>query len=165
MIAFGYTLVCIGLLMIGVIGLHKKGLGTKVFVSLIDIRQIENMPKATIDSLEVDMNYNHIEIIYMIPNFLVSFEIFYRYIKLVINFKGYNMIPNVANLLITKMFTEQSTNNSWVKYILTPKKLKSFLENQGLKGIEGKHYVSEILKGSEWSINPIEIASASRLSN
>ena len=58
---------------------------------------------------------NNFEVIYMIPRFLVTTDTLYQNIKLVIKSKGYNMINTKPNILITKLFIEQISNNSEIR--------------------------------------------------
>ena len=46
-------------------------------LSLIDTRQVDNMAKAMIAAVEVDMN-NNFKVVYMIPELLVTIEV-WRY--------------------------------------------------------------------------------------
>ena len=42
----------LGLFVIGIIGMHRKGLGTKEMASLVDTRHMEFMSKAVIGIME-----------------------------------------------------------------------------------------------------------------
>ena len=81
-------MVHLGLIVFSITGLHRLGLGRKLQLSLVDIRQVDNMAKAIIATTEIDMR-NNFEVIYMIPGFLVTIGPLYENIKLVIKSKGY----------------------------------------------------------------------------
>lgn len=57
--------------------LHRLGLVTKLALSLVDTRQIDNMSKAHIATAEIDMA-NNFEVTYMIPGFLVIMGTLYE---------------------------------------------------------------------------------------
>ena len=42
----GFTVIHLGLFLIEIIGMHRKGLGTKVITSLIDTKHMESMSRA-----------------------------------------------------------------------------------------------------------------------
>ena len=86
------------------------GLGKKLALSLVDTRQVDNMARAVIATIEINVR-NNFEVIYMIPCFLVIIDTLYENIKLVIKSKGYNMINTKPNILLTKSFIRQILNN------------------------------------------------------
>ena len=73
------------------------GLGTKLALSLVNTRQINNMAKAMIATAEIDMK-NNFEIIYMIPGFLVTIGTLNGNIKLIIKPKGYDKHKIIKSL-------------------------------------------------------------------
>ena len=68
-----FTVIRLWLFLTGIIGMHRKGLGTKVRASLVDTRHMESMSRAVIGSMEADMN-NNLEIVYLTPDYLVSWS-------------------------------------------------------------------------------------------
>ena len=143
----GFTVIHLGLFLIGIIGMHRKGLGTKVMASLVDTRHMESMSRAVIGLMEADMN-NNLEIVYLTPDYLVSLSTLFKHIKLVIKTKGYNMTNTELNLLITKAFTGQIAKNSRIRYTLKTDRVENItnvLGSQGIKAIPAKYYDSELL--------------------
>ena len=82
-----YSLVHLRLMGFSITGLHRLGLGIKLALLLVDIRQINNMVKAIIAIIEIDMK-NNFKIIYMMPRFLITIDTLYENIKLIIKSKG-----------------------------------------------------------------------------
>lgn len=51
--------------------MHRKGLGTKVLISLVDTRHSDKIIDEMIELMEIDMNKN-LELVYITPDFLVA---------------------------------------------------------------------------------------------
>lgn len=79
----------IGLIVIGIKGMHRKHLGAKVFLTLFDSRFID--PKQVmLGCMEVNMNGGE-QIIYFVPDYLIATKDYENNIKLAIKTKGYQM--------------------------------------------------------------------------
>ena len=85
-----FTVKHLGLFLIGIIGMHRKGLRTKVMTSLVDTRHMEPMSRTVIELMKANMN-NNLEIVYLTPDYLDSLNTLFKHIKLVIKTKEYNM--------------------------------------------------------------------------
>ena len=59
-----------GLIVLGIKGMHREGLGVKPFVSLYDSR-FTNLEKAILGCMEVDMNNNK-QLVYFVPDYLIA---------------------------------------------------------------------------------------------
>ena len=97
------------------------GLGAKLALSLVYTRQVDSMFKAMIVAAEIDMN-NNFEIIYMILGYLVTMDTLYENIKSVIKPKRYNMINTKPNILFSKIFLGEISNNSTIRYTVNSDK-------------------------------------------
>lgn len=131
----GFSVIHLGMFLIGIIGMHSKGLGTKALVSLVDTRHIDLMAKAIIGVMEPYMN-NNLEIVYLTPYYLVSLSTLFKHIKLIIKTKGYNMTNIEPNLLITKAFTGQIAKNSQTRYTFKIYRIENITNILGSHGIK-----------------------------
>ena len=139
-----YSLIYLGLILIGIIGMHKKGLGTKLLVNLVDTRHSESVSKDLIALVQVDMNKN-LELVYITPNSLVSLSTLHMYINISIKAKGYTVTSIEPNLLITKVFTSQVANGSSIRCTLKPiLKVSEILGSKGVEAFEAEYYSSEL---------------------
>ena len=139
----------LGLIIIGVKGLTRKGLGCKTFVCMLDTRH-NNEQQALIASMEVDMGSNN-GIVYCTPDFMINTEDFYKYIKIGIKTKGYNMIKS-DNLLVCIGFVGKLTNSSRTKYKLDFTETRNILGSKGIQCIEATQYNPETYAGLEWKL-------------
>ena len=148
----GMSIIHLGLIKVGIHGLHRKALGTKVLVTLVDNRHINSMSKAVIATIEADMN-DCLELVYITPDFMVTLDTLYKNIKIIIQSHGYNMKDSDPNLLITKAFTGQISNNTKIKYTIRNNNIIEILGRQGIKAIEAKMYSSEENAGKIWNLD------------
>lgn len=151
-LAKGYPLIHIGLILIGVHGLHRKQRGAKVLITAVDASD-SNPQKATIGTLEVNMDKCH-EICYLAPDFSMTIRDFCQYFKLIIKAKGYEtMARDRSNLLITKALVGRLGKNSSTAYNLKVESVLAHLQTAGIKAVAGKEFSATDYDGGEWSID------------
>ena len=88
----------LGIILIGIIGLHHKEISALVNINLLDTRN-NTIEKALLASAEVNMNQNYI-VIGCIPQFCIDLKEFTEKIKITINTKGYDMELGSKNFSI-----------------------------------------------------------------
>ena len=99
----------LGIILIGIIGLHHKEISALVNINLLKTRK-NTIEKALLASAEVNMNQNY-AVIGCIPKFSVDLKKFTKKkMKLTINTKGYDMELGSKNLSITIGFIGKITN-------------------------------------------------------
>ena len=104
------NLMHMGLVVIGLKGLTRKNLGTKVLITLYDSRWSESK-RSIIGLTEVDMSNNG-GIFYCSPDFMINSKEFGKYIKIGIQTKGYEEINCGNNLLVCVGFIGKLATNS-----------------------------------------------------
>jgi hypothetical protein len=97
---------------IGIKGMTRKKLGTKVLVTLLDKRW-DTINKASLGFLG-DMNENTL-ITYIAPDLIMSVQEFIEKMSFGFQTKGYEEF-NGTNLLVSIEFIERLTNKSRTKY-------------------------------------------------
>ena len=86
-----YKYMHLGVILIGIIGLHRKEIEALVNINLLDTRN-NSIRQALLVSAEVNMNQNY-AIIGCIPQFCIDLREFTKKIKITINTKGYCDAP------------------------------------------------------------------------
>ena len=109
--ATGYKTIHLGVVLLGIYGLHREHIGAKVLVTLIDTRFGDNLTKAVIGTMEVDMHEND-ELVYIIlKNYRVSLFDFCNHVMITVKTKGYeSMTAGEANLILIKAVTAGLSN-------------------------------------------------------
>lgn len=147
-----YKLIHLGLIVIGIRGLVRQKVGTKLLLILIDDRH-QDMDKAIFGMMEVDMN-NNIGIVYIAPNFSMTINDFYKHIKIIIQSKGFeNFIGK--NILLDITFVGKCMFKYTPKIKIRLDKVIETLNSTGISFIKPMKIDSSILAGHEWKIeNP-----------
>lgn len=141
----------LGLVIIGVKGLHRENLGAKVLIYLYD-NQFTNIEQGLLEIIELDMN-NKGGIIYFTPNYLVKANTFYKDLKIGIKTRGYHMKTNEDNLLICTRFIGRLSENSTTKYKLDNNQMINILGTKGIKAIRAKSFSVETNAGLELKLD------------
>ena len=98
----------LGIILIGIIGLHRKEIGALININLLDTRN-NTVGRALLASAEVNMNQNY-AVIGCIPQFCIDLKEFTEKIKITVNTKGYDMEVGSKNLSIAIGFIGKTTN-------------------------------------------------------
>ena len=98
----------LGIILIGIIGLHRKEIGALVNINLLYTRN-NAVWWALLASIEVNMNQNY-AVIGCIPQFCIDLKEFTEKIKITINTKGYDMELGSKNFSIVIGFIGKTTN-------------------------------------------------------
>ena len=99
----------LGIILIGIIGLHRKEIGALININLLDTRN-NTVGRAL-------MNQNH-AIIGCLPQFCIDLKKFIEKIKITKNIKGYDMKLESKNLSITIWFVGKTINTLSLKCIM-----------------------------------------------
>ena len=124
-----YTFMHLGLIVIGIKRLARKGLAIKILLALLDKRH-SNTDQTLIATIEVDMNENQ-GIFYCSPDFMISLEDI-KHIEIGIQTKGYEEFKG-KNLVISIGFIGRMTNSSNTRYRVD---IKPIIEAMTSKGIQ-----------------------------
>ena len=86
----------LGIILIGIIGLHRKEIGALININLLDTRN-NTVGRALLASAEVNMNQNY-AVIGCIPQFCIDLKEFTEKIKITVNSKGFYILLPYHNL-------------------------------------------------------------------
>ncbi|KAI9083343.1 hypothetical protein K1719_034709 [Acacia pycnantha] len=141
----------IGLVLIKITGLTRSQAGGQVLLNLVDTRYNNNIQKAIIGTMEVDMARNS-GVIYIAPKMQMSVTDFGKHFQLIIKTRGYEDFIEGQNLAITKILTGRLSNSTNNNFRLKIDRVMQYLGSQGIKAIEGKAFTAKDLAGKEWNI-------------
>ncbi|KAI9084719.1 hypothetical protein K1719_033363 [Acacia pycnantha] len=132
-------------------GLTRSQAGGQVILNLVDTRYSNDIQRAIIGTMEVDMARNS-GVIYMAPKMQMTVTDFAKHFQLIIKTRGYEDFTEGQNLAITKILTGRLSNNTNNNFKLKIDRVMQYLGSQGIKAIEGKAFTAKDLAGKEWNI-------------
>ncbi|KAI9111266.1 hypothetical protein K1719_017678 [Acacia pycnantha] len=141
----------IGLVLIKITGTNRISSGGRVILNLVDTRYSNDIQRAIIGTMEVDMARNS-GVIYMAPKMQMTVTDFAKHFQLIIKTRGYEDFTEGQNLAITKILTGRLSNNTNNNFKLKIDRVMQYLGSQGIKAIEGKAFTAKDLAGKEWNI-------------
>ncbi|KAI9071645.1 hypothetical protein K1719_046382 [Acacia pycnantha] len=118
----------------------------QVILNLVDTRYSNDIQRAIIGTMEVDMARNS-GVIYMAPKMQMTVTDFAKHFQLIIKTRGYVDFTEGQNLAITKILTGRLSNNTNNNFKLKiDESCKT--ERSGIKAIEGKALLSNYCSGT-----------------
>ncbi|KAG5606900.1 hypothetical protein H5410_028392 [Solanum commersonii] len=144
------NLIHMGLVVIGLKGLTRKNLGTKVLITLYDSRWSESK-RSIIGLPEVDMSNNG-GIFYCSPDFIINSKEFGKYIKIGIQTKGYEEMNCGNNLLVCVGFIGKLATNNSSRFKIKIDDAVGIMGNKGIKLMNPLKINSEEYAGREWNL-------------
>ncbi|GMP23759.1 hypothetical protein CsSME_00001241 [Camellia sinensis var. sinensis] len=104
--------------------------------------------------MEVDLTRG-IQMIYIIPNTMMTIADFYNHVQVVIQTKGYDKWQNgEANLLVTRGLVGRLSNTPNVGFAYEVQGVTDFLTSKGVKAIAGEKISTEKLRSQNWIVKP-----------
>jgi hypothetical protein len=138
--------------LIGIKGMTRKKLGTKVLVTLLDKRW-DTINKATLGFLEGDMNENSL-ITYIAPDLIMPVQEFIEKMSFGFQTKGYEEFKG-TNLLVSIEFIGRLTNKSRAKYKVNMNNVIQSMQSKGIKFMNPLTIGSKERAGEEWNISEL----------
>jgi hypothetical protein len=141
-----YKTIHLGAVLLGIYGLLKE----HILVTLIDTRFSNDLTKAVIGTMEVDMHENH-ELAYIIPkNYRVSLSDFCNHVMITVKTKGYeSMMAGEANLILIKAVTAGLSNYAAPNFKVQIDHIAEFLGSKGIRAISRKDFDPNLLNAEE----------------
>ena len=140
----------LGIILSGIIGLHRKEIGTLININLLNTRN-NIVGRALLTSIEVNMNQNYAVIGY-IPQFCIDLKEFTEKIKITINTKGYDMELGSKNLSITIGFIGETTNDLSLMCMMKFDDILKTFGSKVVNMIEAKPINIDYFLGREWEL-------------
>lgn len=132
--------------------LHRIEQGTMALIVLRDTRWRGD--QSTFASMEVDLTKG-IQMVYIVPNTMMTIADFYNHVQLVIQTRGYDEWQNgEANLLVTRGLVGRLSNTPNVGFAYEVQGVTDFLTSKGVKAIAGEKVSTEGLRSLNWIVKP-----------
>jgi hypothetical protein len=148
----GYKYIHQGMYIIGIKGMTRKKLGTKVLVTLLDKRW-DTINISALGFLEGYMKENSI-ITYIAPDLMMPVQEFIEKMSFGFQTKGYEEFKG-TNLLISIEFIRRLTNKSRTRYKVNMNDVIQSMQSKGIKFMSPLTIGSEERAGEEWSISEL----------
>nr|AYH52631.1 ORF3 [Dioscorea bacilliform AL virus 2] len=151
----GMEFVHIGILQVRLQILHRSDEGTMALVIFRDNSWKGN--KSIIALMEVDLTQGH-QMVYLVPDIMMTIRDFYRNIQISVLTKGYEEWQGGHNLLITKGMVGRLSNTSNVGFEYSINNVADYLVSHGVKAIPGKKFSTAELQFQNWNIKPSKVS-------
>ena len=148
----GYKYIHQGMYIIGIKGMTRKKLGTKVLITLLDKRW-DSINKAALGFLEGDMNENML-ITYIAPDLIMPVKEFIDKMAFGFQTKGYEEFKG-TNLLVSIEFIGRLTNRSGTRYKVNVNNVVESMQSKGIKFMSPLKISSEERAGEKWNISSL----------
>ncbi|CDN68224.1 polyprotein [Grapevine Roditis leaf discoloration-associated virus] len=146
----GMQFIHLGVLQVRIQILHRADEGTMALVVFRDNRWQGDQSIFAI--AEVDLTRGS-QIVYVIPDTMMTIGDFYRNVQISIQTTGYESWQNgEANLLITRGMTGRLSNTPNVGFAYRISHVTDYLASRGVQALPGRRYNSDMLRGRNWII-------------
>ncbi|AAY99427.1 polyprotein [Banana streak virus Acuminata Yunnan] len=154
----GFEYIHLGVLQVRIQIMHRSYAGTMALVVFRDTRwtQENHQGRSIIATMEADLSQGH-QLIYVIPDIMMTIRDFYQHIQISILTKGYEGFQGEANLLITRSCRCRLSNVPNVGFQYNIQNVVEFLKSKGVKALNATKLSTRRFQGSEWNIRPSEV--------
>ncbi|QVY19168.1 p194 [Agapanthus tungrovirus] len=150
----------IGLIAIGIKGLHRKKIGARTLVTLLDLSW-QNMDEAIFGAIEMDMNVNY-GIFFCVPDFQKEIKDMSK-IKIGIQTHGYESYEG-KNLTIYVNFIGRLSTRMHSKFKIKATEIVEQIASKGIQMIRPMLISSEKFDGEEWKLDQFrELENSARI--
>ncbi|ACS44708.1 ORF3 protein [Sugarcane bacilliform Guadeloupe D virus] len=152
----GLEYIHLGVLQVRFQILHRRYAGTVAFLVFRDTRWNED-DRSIIAAMEVDLAEGN-QLVYVIPDIMMTIKDFYRHIQISIKTKGYDTWEGgEANLLITRSITSRLSNTPNVGFAYKIERVAEYLRSKGVKAINATKHSAKQFQGGEWTLKPSRV--------
>nr|AHM92963.1 polyprotein [Banana streak CA virus] len=154
----GFEYIHLGVLQVRLQIMHRTYAGTMALVVFRDTRwtQEGDEDRSIIAAMEADLSQGH-QLIYVIPDIMMTIRDFYQHVQISILTKGYQGFQGEANLLITRSCRCRLTNVPNVGFAYNIQKVVEYLNSKGVKAIQAQKLSTKRFQGTEWNIKPSNV--------
>lgn len=136
--------------------LHRRYAGTLALVVFRDTRWGAD-GRSIIAAMEVDLAEGN-QLIYIMPDIMMTIKDFYRHIQISICTKGYDSWEGAeANLLITRSITARLSNTPNVGFAFRINKVAEYLRSKGVKAIDAAKHSAKQRQTEGWNLRPSSV--------
>ncbi|WAK97196.1 polyprotein [Fatsia badnavirus 1] len=143
----------IGVIQVRLQILHRREEGTLALIVFRDNRW--QGEQAIMAQMEVSLSQGGYQMVYVIPDIMMTIGDFYRNVQISVQTRGYtNWHNGEANLLVTRGLVGRLSNTSNVGFQYSINSVTDYLISNGVRAIPGKKFSEEELRGRNWVIRP-----------
>nr|UYZ57240.1 polyprotein [Banana streak OL virus] len=154
----GFEYIHLGVLQVRIQIMHRTYAGTMALIVFRDTRwtQEGEEDRSIIGAMEADLSQGH-QLIYVIPDIMMTIRDFYQHVQISILTKGYQGFQGEANLLITRSCRCRLTNVPNVGFAYNIQRVVEYLNSKGVKAIQAQKLSTTKYQGTEWNIKPSNV--------
>ncbi|AAO21220.1 putative polyprotein [Badnavirus maculakalanchoes] len=159
LVASGYEYIHLGVLQVRIQTMHRAFAGTMALVVFRDTRwtrEVSGEDRSIIAAMEVDLSRGH-QLIYVIPNIIMTIRDFYQHIQMSILTKGYTGFQGEANLLVTRSCRCRLTSVPNAGFAFNIQRVVEYLNSTGVRALEAQRVGNQQYQGTDWHIEPSDI--------
>nr|WOJ52284.1 nonfunctional polyprotein due to mutation [Fig badnavirus 2] len=151
----GFQFIHLGIMQVRLQILHRADEGTAALVVFRDNRWQGD--QAIFATTEIDLTRGT-QLVYVIPDTMMTLGDFYRNIQISILTRGYeNWRNGEANLLVTRGVMARLSNTPNVGFAYQIQHVTDHLESRGVRALPGRRYSAEQIRGQNWIIRQPQI--------
>ncbi|KAI9118030.1 hypothetical protein K1719_010362 [Acacia pycnantha] len=147
-----YNIFHIGMIVIGIKGLTRKGTGAKTLVTIAD-KGMDGQKKQLIATIEADMNQN-VGLFYCSPDITMTVKSIQKFIKIGVLTQGYGDIKH-ENLAITVAVLGRLSHYTPLSYKININGLMEAAASKGIGMIKSEAEDPTILAGKGWDLSKL----------
>ncbi|QED42786.1 ORF3 [Agave badnavirus A] len=152
----GIEYIHLGVLQVRLQILHRMYAGTMALVLFRDTRWGDS-DRSIIAAMEVDLAEGN-QLVYLIPDIMMTIKDFFQHIQLCIKTKGYeDWDSGEANLLVTRSITSRLSNTPNVGFNYHINRVAEYLHSKHVKAIAAPKHGSQQFRGKDWNIRPTTV--------
>ncbi|ABR01170.1 hypothetical protein [Lucky bamboo bacilliform virus] len=152
LLSSGFQHIHVGMVLVRVHALHSRHAGTMALLCLRDTRWKSS--RGIIGSMEVDLTAGS-QLVYVVPDILLSVQDFYNHIEVVVMTHGYqDWVDGESNLLITKALVGRLTNTSYAHFKYNVEGVADYLAGNGIVALAEQRHTTTELQGLDWNLKP-----------
>ncbi|CAD5196038.1 unnamed protein product, partial [Musa acuminata subsp. malaccensis] len=156
LIRSGMRYIHLGILQTRIQTLHRQEEGTLALLVFRDNRWADD--RSIIATMEVDLTRGS-QLVYVVPDTMMTVGDFYRNIQLSILTRGYDTWQNgEANLLITRGMVGRLSNTPNVAFAYEISGVVDYLTSHGIRALPGRSYSTAEIRGRDWMIRPTQVS-------
>ncbi|CAD5178852.1 unnamed protein product [Musa acuminata subsp. malaccensis] len=156
LIRSGMRYIHLGILQTRIQTLHRQEEGTLALLVFRDNRWADD--RSIIATMEVDLTRGS-QLVYVVPDTMMTVGDFYRNIQLSILTRGYDTWQNgEANLLITRGLVGRLSNTPNVAFAYEISGVVDYLTSHGVRALPGRRYSTAEVRGRDWMIRPTQVS-------
>ncbi|KAG6499418.1 hypothetical protein ZIOFF_039204 [Zingiber officinale] len=151
----GMRFIHMGVIQVRIQILHRQEEGTLLLIIFRDNRWQGD--QAIFTTMEVDLTQGS-QLVYVIPDTMLTISDFYRNIQISILARGYEGWKNSeANILVTRGMVGRLSNTPNVGFAYEIQNVVDYLITHGVRALPGRRYNTRELLGQNWIINQSSI--------